>query len=172
METDKPVDIRDRAMVLLCAVYGLRAGEITRLRLDDIDWDREQISIEQAKSRATNTLPLLPLIGNAIVRYLRDVRPPSPHREVFLTFCSPFRPLKAMYSVISERLKALGIDAIRQGPHGLRHALACHLLSQKQPLKVIGDILGHRSCESTRVYAKVDLDGLRHVALFDLRGVL
>ncbi|MGE0378797.1 MAG: tyrosine-type recombinase/integrase [Planctomycetaceae bacterium] len=172
METDRPVDVRDRGMVLLCAVYGLRASEVTGLKLDDIDWDREQIHVGRAKSRVASTFPLIPLIGNAIFRYLRDVRPPSPHREVFLTLCSPFRPLRVMYTVISERMEALGIDAIRQGPHGLRHALACHLLSQKQPLKVIGDILGHRSCQSTRIYAKVDLDGLRHLARFDLRGVL
>jgi len=172
MQTDRPVDIRDRAMVLLCVVYGLRASEVTGLRLEDIDWDRDQIHVVRAKSKAGNTFRLTATVGNAIYRYLRDVRPRCTRREVFLTLCAPYRPLRQMYSAVSKRLKALGINAPRRGPHGIRHALACHLLSQNQSLKVIGDILGHRSCQSTRIYAKVDLARLRHAALLDLGGVL
>jgi len=172
MKTDRPVDIRDRAMVLLCAVYGLRASEVTGLRLEDIDWDRDRIQVVRAKSKAGNVFELLPSVGNAIYRYLREVRPRCARREVFLTLRTPYRPLRTLHYVVSRRLKALGINAPRRGPHGLRHALACHLLSQKQSLKVIGDILGHRSSMSTRIYAKVDLSNLRHVALLDLGGVL
>ena len=172
MKTDTPVDIRDRAMVLLCAVYGLRASEVTRLRLEDIDWDRDRIQVVLAKSKAGNAFRLLPAVGNAIYRYLRKVRPRCARREVFLTLCTPYRPLRNLHYVVSRRLKALGINAPHRGPHGIRHALACHLLSQKQSLKVIGDILGHRSSTSTRIYAKVDLSSLRHVALLDLGGVL
>jgi len=172
MKTDRPVDIRDRAMVLLCAVYGLRASEVTGLCLEDIDWDRDRIQVVQAKSKAANAFRLQPTVGNAIYRYLRSVRPRCARREVFLTLCTPYRPLRNMHYVVSRRLKALGINAPHRGPHGIRHALACHLLSQKQSLKVIGDILGHRSSMSTRIYAKVDLSNLRHVALLDLGGVL
>ncbi len=171
-ETNSPADIRNRAMVLLCVFYGLRASEVTNLRLEDIDWERERIHVVQAKSKAENMLPLMPTVGNAIYRYLKDVRPRCARREVFLTFGAPYRPLHQIHSVISQRLKALAIGAPYQGSHGIRHALACYLLREKQPLKVIGDILGHRSCESTRVYAKVDLSSLRHVALLDLGDVL
>lgn len=172
MKTDRPVDIRDRAMVLLCAVYGLRASEVTKLRLEDIDWDRDRIQVVRAKSKASNVFRLQPTVGNAIYRYLRNVRPRCARREIFLTLCAPYRPLRNLHYVVSRRLKRLGIDPPHRGPHGLRHALACHLLSQKQSMKVIGDILGHRSSMSTRIYAKVDLSCLRHVAFLDLGGVL
>jgi integrase/recombinase XerD len=172
MKTDRPADIRDYAMVLLCAIYGLRASEVTGLCLEDINWDQDQIHIVQAKSKTRKTFRLVPTVGNAIYRYLKKVRPRCPRKEVFLTLCSPYRPLLQMNGVVSRHLNALGIDAPQKGPHGIRHALACHLLSQNQSLKVIGDILGHRSCESTRIYAKVDLISLRHVANLDLGDVL
>lgn len=172
MNSDKPVDIRDRAMVLLCAVYGLRASEVTGLRLDDIDWDRDQIRVVQAKSGTKNIFPLLTNVGNAIYLYLQNVRPRCAHREIFLTLCTPYRPLTTMYYIVSRRLGALEIDVPHRGPHGIRHAVACHLLNQKQSIKVIGDILGHRSSMSTRIYAKTDLSHLRHVANLDLGGVL
>ena len=172
MRTDRLVDIRDRAMILLCAVYGLRACEVMGLRLDDIDWDRDRIQVVRAKSKAVDAFPLLPSVGNAIYRYLKQVRPRSARREVFLTLCAPYRPIRNMNNVVSRRLQALGINAPHIGTHGIRHTLACHLLSKKQPMKVIGDILGHRNSMSTRIYAKVDLANLRHVALLDLGGVL
>jgi site-specific recombinase XerD len=172
MNTDRPVDIRDRAMILLCVVYGLRASEVTELRLEDIDWDREQIRVVRAKSRAGDVFRLQPAVGNAIYGYLKHVRPRCARREVFLTLNTPYRPLRRMYSLVSDRMKALKINPPRKGPHAIRHALACHLLNQNQSLKVIGDILGHRSTMSTRIYAKVDLVNLRHVAILDLGGVL
>lgn len=172
MNTDRPVDIRDRAMILLCVVYGLRASEVTGLRLEDIDWHREQVRIVQAKSKAGLEFRLQPAVGNAIYQYLKHVRPRCARRELFLTLNAPYRPLRQMYSLVSDRMKALKINPPRRGPHGIRHALACHLLNQNQSLKVIGDILGHRCTMSTRIYAKVDLTNLRHVAILDLGGVL
>ena len=172
MKTDRPADIRDRAMILLCAVYGLRGGEVTTLRLEDIEWDQDRIHVVQSKSKDKKTFRLTPTVGNAIYRYLEAVRPRRPTREVFLTLRAPYQPLREMGPVVSRHLKALGIDAPHKGPHAIRHALACHLLSQNQSLKVIGDILGHRSCQSTRIYAKVDLASLRHVANLDLGDVL
>ena len=94
--------------------------------------------------------------------------------EIFLTLKAPFRPLSpgALYHVVSTRLSELGITALRRGPHALRHACAGHLLSEGLSLKEIGDHLGHRSAYATRVYAKVDLAGLRQVADFDLGGLV
>ena len=94
-------------------------------------------------------------------------------REIFLTLKAPFRRLSqgALYHLVSTRLSALGIQISRRGPHSLRHACAGHLVAEGFSLKEIGDHLGHRSAEATRIYAKVDLVGLREVANFDLGGL-
>ena len=108
------------------------------------------------------------------MRYLRQVRPRCGRREMFLTLKAPFRPLSpgALYHVVSTRLSELSITTRRRGPHGLRHACAGHLVSEGLSLKQIGDHLGHRSAYATRIYAKVDLAGLREVADLDLGGLL
>ena len=99
--------------------------------------------------------------------------PRCAQREIFLTFKAPFRRLSqgAIYHLVSTRLGTLGIHAPRSGPHSLRHACAGHLVAERFSLKEIGDHLGHRSASATRIYAKVDLAGLREVANFDLGGL-
>src|SRR5207237_1027025 len=101
-------------------------------------------------------------------------RPPSNRREVFLTLLAPFRPMArgSVGGAVSRRLHALGVPLGRYGAHALRHACATHLLAQGMSLKEIGDHLGHRSPEVTRIYAKVDLAGLRSVGDFGLEGLL
>lgn len=84
-DRNRPVDIRDRAILILLAVYGLRAGEVNRLRLDDLDWERELLTVTSSKTRRPRTYPLIRSVGDAILRYLQEVRPPSPQRELFLT---------------------------------------------------------------------------------------
>ena len=113
-------------------------------------------------------------VGEAIFRYLHQVRPCCEHREIFLTLRARFRPLSsgALYHAVSTRLSALGITVVRRGPHCLRHACAGHLVGQGLSLKQIGDHLGHRSACATRIYTKVDLAGLRQVASLDLGGLL
>jgi site-specific recombinase XerD len=172
--SDEPADIRDRAILLLFAVYGLRAGEVAGLRLDDIDWEQERLAVPRAKQRRRQIYPLVPSVGEAISRYLRDVRPRCALRHVFLKLLAPLGPLTpgSLYQIVALRLKRLGIETPRYGPHALRHACAGRLLAQGLSLKEIGDHLGHRSLESTRVYAKVDLHGLRAVAAFDLGEVV
>ena len=88
-----PVQIRSRCAILLCAVYGLRVGEVCRLRLDDIDWSDERISVRRSKQRKVQTYPLTTEVGNALLRYLKEVRPRCPHREVLLTLRRPYRPV-------------------------------------------------------------------------------
>ena len=92
---------------------------------------------------------------------------------MFLKLLAPVGPMssKGLYAVVAPRMKRLGIQAPRRGPHALRHACAGHLLARGLSLKEIGDHLGHRSPDSTRIYAKVDLQGLREVAAFDLGGL-
>jgi len=163
-------DIRDRAVLMMFSTYGFRSREVSQLRLDDLDWDRERIRVHRSKGRHDQAYPLIQNVGNAIVRYLKEVRPRTTRRELFLTLRAPFRPLStgAMYWLVSSRMADLGIEPIHRGPHSLRHACAGHLVGEGFSLKEIGDHLGHRSSFSTRTYAKVDLLGLREVARFDL----
>jgi len=170
LDSSRPGDIRARAIMMLIAVYGLRASEVTKLRLDDIDWVRDRLHVPRAKRPEPQVYPLVPSVGNAICQYLRSVRRPSLHHEVFLTLISPYSPLSTggIFNVVSPRLKSLKVPCAHYGPHALRHACACRLVSEGLSLKEIGDHLGHRSTSATQVYAKVDLPGLREVAAFDL----
>jgi site-specific recombinase XerD len=171
-EGDHAADIRDRAILMLLANYGLRAGEVSRLRLHDLDWDREQFTVASSKSLRPRVYPLTRGVGDAVLRYLKEVRPRSLHREVFLTLLAPIRPLhRALYGIVARRMRTFGLAIPHQGPHALRHACAARLLSQGLSLKEIGDHLGHLDPETTRIYAKVDLVGLRQVADFDLGGL-
>lgn len=171
---DDPKDVRDRAILMLLAVYGLRAGEAAGLRLDDFDWERGVLSVARGKRGQPRTYPLCRPAGDAVLRYLREVRPRSERREVFLTLVAPFTPLTAggLQSAVRARLHALGLTLPHYGPHALRHACASHLLARGLSLAEIGDHLGHRHPDATRVYAKVDLAGLRAVADFDLGSPL
>lgn len=173
-DTEQPHAIRDRAILLLFAVYGLRSGEVAKLQLEDIDWALEQITITRTKQRRSQIYPLTHEVGSAIVRYLLEMRPNCSRRELFLTFKAPFRPLSAggLYHVTRSRFDRLGVQTPHRGPHALRHACACHLLAEGLSLEAIGDHLGHQNLSSTRHYAKVDLTGLREVARFDLGGLL
>ena len=172
-EGDRPVDKRDRAILMLLAVYGLRSGELRGLQLDDMDWEQETLRVRRPKTGRTDVYPLSRGVGQAILRYLQDVRPPRPDRTLFLTLLPPFRPLdpRMVGKIVRDRLRTLGIVTGRRGPHALRHAAAQHLLDQGMAMKVIGDFLGHRSSSSTSVYAKIDLNALREVASFDLEGL-
>ncbi len=169
-----PRDIRDKAILQLFAVYGFRSGEVAALRLEDLNWAQDRICLKRSKQRKSQEYPLLPSVGDAILRYLEQARPRSSRREVFLTLRAPVGPLSAgaMHHLVSTRLRGLEINSRRHGPHALRHACAGHLVAQGVPLKKIGDHLGHRSAYATRTYAKVDLPGLRAVAQFSLGDLL
>ncbi|MFH1674220.1 MAG: tyrosine-type recombinase/integrase [Pseudomonadota bacterium] len=173
LETNRPHDIRDRAIVMLFALYALRSSEVAKLRLDDIDWEKNLISVFRPKQRKIQIYPLLPIVGNAIISYLRNVRQQNYCREIFLTLKAPVKPISAggLYNIVSRRMKNIGLHTHPRGPHALRHACATHLVSKGLSLKEIGDHLGHRSTSATRIYAKVDLPGLRQVADFDLGGL-
>ncbi len=170
---DRPVDKRDRAVLLLLITYGLRAGEIAGLCLDDLDWEKDLLRVYCPKSRRTHLWPLTHQIGDAIIRYIREGRPNSRGRQLFFTSYAPIRPLStaAMGRMVARRLESVGIVAGRRGPHVLRHAAAQHLLDHGVSMKTIGDFLGHRDPSSTAIYAKVDLVALREIAAFDLEGV-
>lgn len=170
LDPNRPADVRDRAILVLLAIYGLRASEVAKLRLDDIDWEHDRLRVPRAKRREAQIYPLVASLGDALIHYLQCVRLRSPHHEVFLTLVSPHGPLSpsGLYDMVSARLKSLNVQCAHHGPHSLRHACAARLVAEGLSLKEIGDHLGHRSAAATRVYAKVDLPGLREVAAFDL----
>ena len=164
-----PVGLRDYAIALLLATYGLRAGEIARLRLEDINWKREEFCVIQSKSHLPLRLPLSIEVGNAIFRYLRRGRRHSKAHEVFLRSRAPqgpFHHASSLGSMIQRRLQqaAIRVDG-RRGTHAFRYAHAVNLLRAQVPFKTIGDLLGHRSPTSTAGYLKLATNDLRSVAL-------
>jgi integrase/recombinase XerD len=164
-----PIGLRDYAILSLLSTYGLRAGEITALRLEDIDWTHDRIRIRHSKTGMHSELPLLRAPGEAILDYLRKGRPKTIRREVFLRAYAPYRAFRSgsgLYTSLGLRLKAAGVTPQgKKGPHAFRHARAASLLRSAVPLKVIGDVLAHRSTQSTMIYLKLDLEELRGIAL-------
>lgn len=164
-----PLGRRDYAIMMLLSTYGLRAGEITGLRLSDIDWRHERLCIRHAKTGACSELPLLRGPADALLDYLRHGRPETTYREVFLRALAPYRPLSspsALHYMMGRRLRAVGVTLTgKRGAHVMRHSRAVSLLTAGVPVKVIGDVLGHRNAKSTAIYLKLATDDLRAVAL-------
>src|SRR2546430_2357193 len=160
--------------LMLFAIYGLRASEVAQLRLDDLDWDHDLLRVARAKRHSPQLYPLVATVGNALLRYIRHVRPACGHRAVFLSLVPPIRPLSrsALYNLTRTHFQTLGIHATHLGPHALRHSCATRLAAAGVSLKAIGDHLGHRSPSATRIYTKVDLPALRQVAAFDVGELL
>src|SRR5664279_5226581 len=156
LQNDQPRDIRNYAIALLVAGYGLRSGEVRRWRLDDLDWPQSRFRIAHSKSGRVQEYPLMPQVGQALIRYLQEVRPQSERREVFLTLKAPFRPLSAgaLRDLFASLFEGLGIRSPKQGPHAVRHAWATHMLAQGLGLAELGGLLGHRQVATTRIYAK------------------
>lgn len=161
--------LRDYAILMLLSSYGLRAGEITSLRLEDVNWRSDVLRIHHSKTGVHSELPLSPAVGNAILDYLLKGRPKTQAREIFIVGHAPYRPFKSgssLYWLVRHRLAAAGVNpAGKRGPHALRHARAVSMLRAAVPAKEIGDILGHRSAQSTATYLKLATEDLRAVAL-------
>jgi integrase/recombinase XerD len=158
---------RDYAIVLLLARLGLRAGEVAFLELDDIDWDAGEVSV-RGKGDQRTALPLPAEVGAAIAAYVRHGRPLSTSRRVFLRSKAPVRGFLsqcAIGSIIRHALQRTGIQAPTTGAHQFRHALATQMLRRGASLTEIGEVLRHRSPQTTTIYAKVDLQALRTLAL-------
>jgi integrase/recombinase XerD len=158
---------RDYAVLLLLARLGLRSSEVAFLELDDIDWNTGRLCV-RSKGAQRLELPLPTEVGKAIVAYLRHGRPPSTSRRVFLRAKAPIRGFlgaSGVGSIVRHSLKRAGIDAPTAGAHQFRHALATQMLRQGASLGEIGEVLGHRHPQTTKIYAKVDLKALRSLAL-------
>src|SRR3954471_224387 len=167
--------IRDYAILMLISKYGIRSGEIATLRLDDVDWRQEVVRIRHSKTGAISYLPLLPEVGEAVLKYLQDSRPKTSFREIFIRACAPYRPFRcgsSLYRLVRHRLEASNvITAGKRGPHAFRHARAVSMLRAAVAVKDIGDLLGHRAADSTLVYLKLATEDLRAVALEIPTGV-
>ena len=170
---DDPAARRNRAILLLLTIYGLRSGEVRHLQLTDIDWQHDRLRVRRSKSGRLETFPLEPSVGHAMIGYLRSGRPLSPSRTLFLTLRAPYRALSggALRHLVGRYLAIAGLPAKGHGPHGLRHACARHLLEAGHSFKEVGDHLGHRSPSSTGIYAKANLTTLRLVAFDSLGGL-
>lgn len=157
---------RDFALLYLAAAYGLRCKELVTLRLEDIDWPAGTLRIRQSKTRQPLLLPLSAEAAGVIIEYLRQGRPHSAHRELFLRATAPRGPMgsTAVRQILAGRVRRSGLDLPGLSPHGLRHSFAMRLLQEGVPCKAIGDALGHRDIESTSIYLRLDVDYLREAA--------
>lgn len=166
-DSKKPIDIRDKTIITLLARLGLRAGEIVRIALEDIDWTEGRLLVRAGKTNRERVLPLAEDVGRVIVRYLRHARPHSTHRSLFIHHRAPFSPLSSytISWIAGCRLKQAGVAAARFGAHVFRHSAATQMVRRGTSLKDIADILGHQHLGTTNIYAKLDLPSLACVAL-------
>ena len=161
---------RDYAILLLGCRLGLRAGDIRTLKLDQLHWEESTIEITQSKTGIPLKLPLTSEVGDALIDYLKSGRPQTTHREIFLKVNPPFDPFSGnnLHHIVTYWRLLAGIrfrTPQKHGAHSLRHTLATRLLEKGTPFSTIAEILGHSSLESTRIYAKADVEALRSVAL-------
>lgn len=162
-DTSTVVGLRDLAILTLLARLGLRASEVARLSLNDIDWRAGEVTIH-GKGSTSERLPLPHEVGERLVSYLRQGRPPVDFREVFVTMHAPLRSLSpiAVTQVVATACERAGVERVHA--HRLRHTLASDLLRAGTPLAQIAPILRHASVATTAVYAKIDRDALSVLA--------
>jgi site-specific recombinase XerD len=164
-DSETPTDTRDRAILLLLAHLGLRAGDIPALRFNDIDWQHGTVSV-CGKGRRETRLPLPQDAGDAVLRYLNNGRPRIACDALFLTLNAPFRPLcgSAVSAIVCRALDKAGIAAPTKGANLLRHSAATAMLRGGATLDAVGAVLRHRSPDTTAHYAKVDVTMLQQIA--------
>ena len=160
---------RDYAILLLLVTYGLRAHEVAKLTLDDIDWKRERLQIPERKAGHCTAYPLANVVAEGLIAYLRSGRPQTEDRHVFFRVLAPRKPISngAISATVALYLRKAGVQVHRAGAHTLRHTCVQRLIDAEFPLKTIGDYVGHRSPQSTEIYSKVAIAALREVAMGD-----
>ena len=160
---------RDYAILLLLVTYGLRAHEVARLTLDDIDWKRERFQVPERKAGHWTAYPLASVVAEALIDYLKNGRPETTDRRLFFRTLAPRAPISnaAVSASVALYLEKAGVKVHRPGAHTLRHTCVQRLIDAEFPLKTIGDYVGHRSSQSTEIYTKVAIATLREVAVGD-----
>ena len=169
IEKSSPTGKRNYAIFLLASRLGMRASDIRFLEFNDLDWDQNIINLIQCKTQKKIELPLLNIIGEAIIDYIRCGRPKSGSKTIFLTAQAPYTPISVpgLSSIVSHIIYKAGIDTKdrHHGSHSLRHSLATRLLEQGTILPVISDVLGHSDSQTTMIYLSVDINGLIRCSL-------
>ena len=169
VDTSTARGLRDHALLLMMSTYGLGAGEVMRLQLEDIDWNAGTLQMSRPKTGVNFVLPLLPSVAKALARYLRHGRPPhTPTRHVFVRMKVPFGALQASAAVrhiLGKHAKAAGIQAAYLGTHVLRHSNAARQLDVGTKANVLSELLGHRDPESVSAYVRIATHSLREVSL-------
>lgn len=169
IERGSAVGKRDYAMLLLAILLGMRAGDICALKFHNIDWNKKLIVYTQQKTHKVNSLPLLPVIGDAIIDYLKNGRLDSNCNNVFIRHIHPygeFQSSTAVSECLKKYMRYAGLaEKKRKAAHSLRHTLASSLLYDGTPLMTISNILGHYSSKTTNVYTKINIPALRKCAL-------
>ena len=158
---------RNTAVLLLLARLGLRADEVAGLQFRDVDWREGVIRIRSHKSRRERQLPLPAEVGLAVAEYLRESRPASPSRSIFVHGHAPFRSLRnsGVGGIARRALKLAGIVVPRPGAHVFRHTVATRMIRRGATLPQVAEVLGHLDLETTALYAKLDLATLSVVAM-------
>jgi integrase/recombinase XerD len=158
---------RDYAILLMLVTYGLRACEVSRLTLDDVDWKNERLRIPERKAGHCTAYPLAGVVAEALIEYLKKGRPQTSDRHLFFRTIAPQAPITngAVAASVAHYLKRAGVKVHRAGSHTLRHTCVQRLIDAEFPLKTIGDYVGHRSPQSTEIYTKVAIAALREVAM-------
>ena len=156
---------RDRAIILLSMLTGLRASDIVSLEIKDIDWTNDTISVVQKKTGNLLMLPLVPAVGNAIMLYLLNVRPKSSSPKLFLRYDAPYKPLEGHSSCYAITKKVFDLAGIRKGNqrkglHLLRHHTASKMLSKGVAIQTISSLLGHTDPDTTKLYLSTDREKL------------
>lgn len=157
---------RDYALMLLLVRLGLRASEVVALEIDDINWRAGEMMV-RGKGFIHDRLPLLTEVGEALATYLREDRPRSRTRRVFVRMKAPhtgFAGPSTVSTIVRRGLQRAGLCPPTKGAHLLRHTLATAMLQRGASMAEIGEMLRHRSANTTEIYAKVDLQGLRSLA--------
>jgi integrase/recombinase XerD len=158
---------RDYAILLLLVTYGLRASEVGALTLDDINWKHDRLDIRGRKAGHSTAYPLVPIVGEALLDYLKQGRPETTERALFIGAYAPYKRLSPVAVSLRAKwyLRKAGITVSRPGSHTLRHTCVQRLVDSGFSLKTIGDFVGHRTPDATQIYAKVNIEALREVAL-------
>ena len=163
---------RDYLVLLLASEYGLRSSDIVNFSFDQIDWDKNTISLNQQKTGVPVVLPLLSSIGNAIIDYLKHGRPNTDAHQIIVAHESSKRGKKlseeTIHSIVTKHMRKANIrnwEQKKHGPHSLRHSLAANLLKKNVSIPIISTVLGHQNTESTKVYLSVDNTRLKLCAL-------
>lgn len=164
------VSLRDAAIVIVGLSCGIRACDLIKLQLSDIDWDNETIQFKQSKTGNVVCLPLTKRVGNALFRYITEERPKIDSNYLFLRSFAPYAPFAdhaACHSIVSKVFKIAGVDNYKRmsGMHMLRHNAASTMVKNEVPIEIIAAILGHATPNTTDIYITTDIKRLKECVL-------